>query len=103
MDTAASSGTAQEVKTESIVALRVGDRNVHFIGESAFADFPDVDCFKVTSRDGRIILEPIKRELPSLEEIRDKIAALGITEEDVAREVAAVRRERARRNCQHCE
>ena len=102
MEKAVKSGQAQKVETGAIFALRVGEQYVHFIGESAFADFPGVDCFQVTSRDGRIILEPLKRELPTLEEIRDKVAALGITEEDVAAEVAAVRAERARRNCQHC-
>ena len=92
----------QMAENEPIFAFRVGEKHVHFIGESAFAEFEDVDCFEVTCRDGRIILEPLQREMPTLEEIRDKIAALGITEEDIAAEVAAVRAERARRNCQHC-
>ena len=102
MERVVTSGQPQSVKTEAAFALRVGDRHVHFVGESVFAEFPEIDCFEVTARDGKIILEPLKRELPTLEEIRDKVAALGITEEDVAAEVAAVREERARRNCQHC-
>ena len=99
MERVVNSSQIQKVETETTFALRVGERYVLFMDESAFADFPDASCFEVMARDGRIILEPLKRELPTLEEIRDKIAALGITEEEVAAEVRA---ERARRNCPHC-
>ena len=90
-------GQTQEMGTEATYALRVGEKCIHFIGETVFTDFPDVRCFQVTSQGGKIILEPIKQKLPTLEEIRDKMAALGITEEDVAAAVAEVRAERARR------
>ena len=102
MKKALNNGQPQLMEPEGTLALRVGEKQLHLIGETVFAKFPDVDCFEVTYRDGQIILEPLQQESPTLEEIRDKVAALGITEEDVATEVAAVRAERARRNCQHC-
>jgi len=51
--------------------------------------FPETDCFDVQVENSRIILKPIQ---PSrLEQVRDKIAALGITEEDIRDAIAWAR------------
>ena len=94
MKKALNNGQPPLMEPEGTLALRVGEKQLHLIGETVFAEFPEVDCFEVRCRDGQIILEPLQRELPTLEEIWDKVDALGITEEDVAAEVAAVRAER---------
>jgi len=51
--------------------------------------FLDTDYFDIEVENGRIILKPIQ---PSrLEQVRDKIAALGITEEDIRDAIAWAR------------
>ena len=60
------------------------------VSEGVFADFPEADCFEVTIEDGRIVLTPY--EIISIEGVWAKIAALGITEEDVADAVRWARR-----------
>ena len=51
--------------------------------------FPETDCFDVQVENGRIVLKPIQ---PSrLEQVRGKIAALGITEEDIHDAIAWAR------------
>jgi hypothetical protein len=52
--------------------------------------FPDVDYFDVREEDGRIVLVPLR---PSrADEVRTKLASLGIQESDVADALAWVRR-----------
>lgn len=60
----------------------VSDKNQLTLAEGILANFPNADCFEVTVEDGRIILTPY--EITNIEGIWAKIAALGITEEDVA-------------------
>lgn len=63
----------------------VSDENQLTLAESILANFPDADCFEATVEDGRIVLTPY--EITNIEGIWAKIAALGITEEDVAEAV----------------
>ncbi len=60
----------------------VSDENQLTLAEGILANFPDADCFEATVEDGRIVLTPY--EITNIEGIWAKIAALGITEEDVA-------------------
>ena len=60
----------------------VSDKNQLTLAEGILANFPDADCFEVTVEDGRIVLTPY--EITNIEGVWAKIAALGITEEDVA-------------------
>ncbi len=55
------------------------------VSEGVFADFPEADCFEVTIEDGRIVLTPYP--IVTADDVRLKIAALGITEADVAEAV----------------
>lgn len=49
------------------------------------------EYFDVTVEDGRIILTPVR--IQQAQEIRDKLAKLGISEEDVGEAVSWARRE----------
>ena len=63
----------------------VSDKNQLTLAEGILADFPDADCFEVTVEDGRIVLTPYP--IATADDVRLKIAALGITEADVAEAV----------------
>lgn len=52
--------------------------------ESVYADFPGVKGFAVTREGERIVLTPLKPAKVTLEDIQQRIADLGITEQDVA-------------------
>lgn len=52
--------------------------------------FPGVVYFDVREEDGRIVLEPLR--LSRADEVRAKLAALGITEADVSEAVAWARK-----------
>lgn len=51
--------------------------------------FPDVDYFDVREEDGRIVLSPVRPN--RADEVRAKLADLGIDEQDVSNAVAWVR------------
>lgn len=68
----------------------VTDKNQLALAEGLLDSFPDADCFEVTVEDGRMVLTPY--QVISIEGIWAKIAALGITEEDVADAVKWARR-----------
>ena len=57
-------------------------KNQLTVSEGVFDEFPDADCFEVTIEDGRIVLTPYP--IVTADDVRLKIAALGITEQDVA-------------------
>lgn len=59
----------------------VTDKNQLTLAEGVLANFPDADCFEVVIEDGRIVLTPYP--IVTADDVRLKIAALGITEEDV--------------------
>ena len=52
-------------------------------------DFPNVEYFDVRKEDDRIILEPLKTD--RTKQVRAKLAALKITESDIAKAVTWVR------------
>ncbi len=55
--------------------------------------FPDTDAFEVQVESGKIILKPIQ---PSrLEQVQQKIAGLGITEEDIRDAIVWAREKKA--------
>ena len=60
----------------------VTDKNRLTVAEGVLDSFPDADCFEVTVENGRIVLTPY--EITTIEGVWAKIAALGITEDDVA-------------------
>jgi len=53
-------------------------------------DFPNVEYFDVRKEDDRIILEPLKTD--RAKQVRAKLAALKITEMDIAKAVARARK-----------
>ena len=52
-------------------------------------DFPNVEYFDVRKEDDRIVLEPLKTD--RAKQVRAKLAALRITETDIAKAVSWVR------------
>ena len=58
--------------------------------DEVFASFPGVDCFDVSEEGGRIVLTPVRTS--RLDAVHQKLAELGITEEDVRDAVAWARR-----------
>ena len=63
----------------------VSDQNQLTLAEGILASFPDADCFEATVEDGRIVLTPYP--IVTADDVRLKIAALGITEADVAKAI----------------
>ena len=64
-----------------MVAVLTGDNQLTII-DGVLGEFQIGDYFEVAIDDGRIVLTPI--EPSPIEEVWAKIAALGITEDDVA-------------------
>ena len=60
----------------------VTGKNQLTLAEGILAGFPDADCFEATIENGRIVLTPYP--ILTSDDVRLKIAALGITETDVA-------------------
>ena len=54
--------------------------------DKLLASFPGVHCFTASVVDGRIVLVPLRRS--RAEEVRGKLAELGLNEEDVKDAVA---------------
>jgi hypothetical protein len=65
-------------------------RNRLTLSEAAIPIFECSEYFRVTQEDGRIVLTPLSRS-PG-DAVRDKLARLGITEEDVDEAVEWARR-----------
>lgn len=61
-------------------------------------DFPDIEYFDVAVKENRIVLTPVKITpvYGSLDAVRGKMKALGVTEGDVAKAVAWARKRRNR-------
>lgn len=65
-------------------------RNRITLPQAVVDRFPGVDYFKVSEEDGRIVLQPVR---PSRgEEVRTKLAQLGIGPDDVRRAVTWTRK-----------
>jgi len=55
--------------------------------------FKDVEYFEVETRNEKIILKPVKiTPLITLEQIKEKIASLGLKEEDIEKSIQWVRK-----------
>jgi bifunctional DNA-binding transcriptional regulator/antitoxin component of YhaV-PrlF toxin-antitoxin module len=67
-------------------------KNQLTLPKAVVANYPDVDYFDVRDEDGRIVLVPLR---PSrAEEVRDKLAQLGLSEQDVDAAVTWAREQR---------
>lgn len=75
--------------SEPTVLAKKTSKNQLTLPKEVVKDFPGVDYFSVKSQDGRIVLEPF---MPSrADQVRQKLAELGIGEQDVADAVAWAR------------
>lgn len=73
-----------------MVLAKKTSKNQITLPRAVIQDFVDVDYFDVREEHGRIVLSPVR---PSrADEVRDRLADLGITEGDVADAVAWARR-----------
>lgn len=72
-------------------------KNQVTIPKAVMEGFSGVDYFDVQRRDREIILRPVQIHAagPELERIRDKIAALGITEKEIDAAVRWARKQHA--------
>ena len=67
-------------------------KNQLTLPKAVVANHPDVDYFDVRDEDGRIVLVPLR---PSrADEVRDKLAQLGLSEQDVDAAVTWAREQR---------
>jgi hypothetical protein len=73
--------SAESPECLPMVAVLTGDNQLTII-DGVLGEFRSGDCFEVVIDDGRIVLTPI--EPAPIEAVWAKIAALGITEDDVA-------------------
>ena len=62
--------------------VKLGSKNQLTLPEAILSAYPRTEYFDVTNKNGRIILMPI--QLGSADAVRSKLAALGISEKDVA-------------------
>lgn len=71
-------------------------KNQVTIPKAVMEAFPGVEYFDVQRRNREIVLKPvaIRSMSDELEQIRDKIAALGVTEQDIEDAVRWARRRR---------
>lgn len=81
------SSTTRQVTEGKISPLlaRLTDCNLLVIPAVVIDEFPGIETFEVTIEDGKISLTPL--DIPSSDEVRDQLAARGITEGDVAEAV----------------
>jgi hypothetical protein len=56
--------------------------------------FPDVEYFEINVQDGKILLTPVKiTPASTLQQVKDKIEKLGLTEKDIDDAIKWARRE----------
>ncbi|RLA93959.1 MAG: AbrB/MazE/SpoVT family DNA-binding domain-containing protein [Deltaproteobacteria bacterium] len=56
--------------------------------------FPDVEYFEINIQDGKILLTPVKiTPASTLQQVKDKIEKLGLTEKDIDDAIKWARRE----------
>jgi hypothetical protein len=71
------------------VLAKKTSKNRITLPKAIVSDFPDVDYFEVSSKNGRIVLMPV---LPKqADQVRDKLEALGIGERDVENAIKSAR------------
>ena len=70
-------------------------KNQITIPKKVMEKFADVEYFEATASNGKIILEPVEiavRRKSSLDQIRKKMSALGVTPQDVDEAIAWARK-----------
>jgi bifunctional DNA-binding transcriptional regulator/antitoxin component of YhaV-PrlF toxin-antitoxin module len=67
-------------------------KNQLTLPKAVVANYPDVDYFDVRDEDGRIVLVPLRTS--RADEVRDKLAQLGLSEQDVDAAVTWAREQR---------
>ncbi len=70
-------------------------KNQVTLPKKVMEEFEGVEYFEARVQDGRIVLEPVKMTAVSetaLEKVREKVAALGLTEKDIDDAVSWARR-----------
>jgi hypothetical protein len=60
-------------------------KNQLTLPKSVVSQFPGIEYFSVKTEYGRIVLEPVR--INPLDQVREKLASLGITEADVGKAV----------------
>ncbi len=65
-------------------------KNQITLPKAIVADFPDVDYFEVSSVNGHIVLEPVRPN--QADQVRDKLEALGVSEQDVEYAIKSARK-----------
>lgn len=65
-------------------------KNQITLPKAVVSRFPDVEYFEVAEEDGRIVLQPVR--FSRADEVRKRLATLGVGEDDVAAAVAWARR-----------
>lgn len=64
-------------------------KNQITLPKAIVSDFPGVDYFEVSSEDGRIVLVPVRPN--QADQVRDKLEALGVSEQDVEYAIKSAR------------
>ncbi|MGB0955406.1 MAG: AbrB/MazE/SpoVT family DNA-binding domain-containing protein [Panacagrimonas sp.] len=60
---------------------KLTSKNQLTLPKAVISQFPDTEYFEVSAERGRIVLKPFRRS--RADEVREKIAKLGITEKDI--------------------
>ena len=70
-------------------------KNQITIPKKVMEKFADVEYFEATAADGKIVLEPVEisvRRKSSLDQVRKKMSALGVTPQDIDEAIAWARK-----------
>ena len=69
---------------------KLTSKNRLTLPKAVISDFPNTRYFDVTQEDGRIVLTPVR--IGRADAVREKMAELGLSEDDVAAAVTWARR-----------
>jgi len=75
---------------ENAMLAKLTSKNQITLPKAVAQAFPGAEYFQVQTEDGRIVLTPV--HIGRADAVRDKLAALGIVEKDVAAAVAGARK-----------
>ena len=84
METAAKSKLSSKSTFNPLLA-RLTERNLLVVPTVVTDQFAGIETFEASVENGKIVLTPL--EIPGADAVRDKLAAKGITEQDVAEAV----------------
>lgn len=71
------------------IIAKLNPENQLTIPDEIFSDFADAECFEVTNEAGKIVLTPVP--VTPADDVRKKLASLGVTEADVDDAIAWAR------------